>query len=88
VLQNLQAIPQLENGRATMTPVSELPPDPDEDALPPNLALALDVHGDDTLMLSATDPDTGEVFSAPLDRADVAAAFADRRRYVEDDDSA
>jgi hypothetical protein len=58
----------------------ELPPDPDEADLPPNLGLALDVHGDAPAFMA--DPATGE--RTPITRADLAAAFADARRMRED----
>ena len=34
---------------------AELPPDPDDDAIPPALALALEVHGDEPIWIMDKD---------------------------------
>lgn len=59
--------------------MSDLPRDPDADALPPALALALDVHGDEPVWIM--DPATGD--RTPITRADLAGAYGDRRRLEE-----
>jgi hypothetical protein len=59
----------------------ELPPDPDLDDLPPELAAAAR-----PLTISGTDED-GNVWDTPITKDELAAAFADRRRMLEDADS-
>jgi len=58
----------------------ELPPDPDLDDLPTEIAEA-----EGPLTLTGTDED-GNVWSGPVEKLDVARGFADRRRA--DDDAA
>ena len=60
--------------------VTELPPDPDLDDLPEEL-----IQRQGPFTVSARDPDTGEVFRADITKDDLAAAFADARRYEDDD---
>ena len=60
----------------------ELPPDPDEDALPPEIAEA-----EGPLYVEGIDED-GNCWIGPVTKDDLAAAFADRRRVVEADDAA
>ena len=58
----------------------ELPPDPDLDDLPDELWRArgrLKIVGED---------EHGNVWEAPITREELAAAFADRRRALEDDE--
>ena len=65
-------------GSRSLDRVSELPPDPDLDELPPEIA-----EHDGLLHLRAVDPATGEVHKQPISRAELAAAFADVRRAGE-----
>jgi hypothetical protein len=58
--------------------MSELPPDPDLDDLPPELR---DHPG--PLKIVGTDED-GNVWEAPISRDELAAAFADQRRSLTD----
>ena len=53
----------------------ELPPDPDLDDLPDELA-----NESGSMRIRAVDPDTGETVEQAITRDDVAAAFADRPR--------
>jgi hypothetical protein len=57
---------------------SELPPDPDLDDLPPDLA-----EHPGPFRISGVDED-GNVFEGPVSRDDLARGFADRRRVEED----
>ena len=59
------------------------PPDPDLDDLPPELR-----EREGLFTVSGVDRETGERFDAQLTRDELASAFADRRRYDEDDDAA
>jgi hypothetical protein len=59
--------------------VSELPPDPDLDDLPDEIERA-----DGPLTIVGED-EHGNVWSAPITREELAAAFADRRRALEDE---
>lgn len=64
-----------------MRPMTDdLPSDPDMDDLPPELA-----EHDGVLSIRARDPETGETYSAPTTREDVARGLADLRRQREDD---
>jgi hypothetical protein len=58
-----------------------MPPDPDLDDLPPELAEHVG-----PLTISGTDED-GNVFSAPITKDELAAGFADARRASEALDS-
>jgi hypothetical protein len=58
----------------------DLPPDPDLDDLPAELA-----DHDGPLTIRARDPETGETFTAPTTREDVATGLADVRRSRDDD---
>jgi hypothetical protein len=60
----------------------ELPPDPDLDDLPEELRERSD------LRIAGRDPETGEVYSQPISREELGAAFAHARRCREDDDAA
>ena len=64
-------------------PLEELPPDPDEDALPDEIAEA-----EGPLTLTGIDRETGEVVSGPVEKIDLARGFADARRIDGDDDPA
>lgn len=64
--------------RSGMT--DHLPPDPDLDDLPRELA-----ERADPLKIRARDPETGQFFEAPTTREDVATGLADLRRSREDD---
>jgi hypothetical protein len=54
-----------------------MPVDPDLDDLPAELR-----EREGPFTVSAVDSDMGELFDAPVTRDEVAAAFADRRRYA------
>jgi hypothetical protein len=56
----------------------ELPPDPDLDDLPDELARASGL-----LRIRGVDPDTGETLEQPITREELGAAFAERRRLDE-----
>jgi hypothetical protein len=58
----------------------ELPPDPDEDALPPELA-----EHPGPFTIEGIDED-GNVWSGPVEKIDLARGFADARRIDGDDD--
>jgi len=60
----------------------ELPPDPDLDDLPDEIAEA-----EGPLTLTGTDED-GNVWSGPVERIDIPRGFADARRIDGDDDPA
>jgi hypothetical protein len=60
----------------------ELPPDPDLDDLPDEIAEA-----EGPLTLTGTDED-GNVWSGPVERIDIARGFADARRIDGADDPA
>lgn len=55
--------------------MSELPPDPDLDDLPDELAAA-----DGPLLIRGVDPVTGQAYEQPISKEQLGAAFADRRR--------
>jgi hypothetical protein len=59
----------------------ELPLDPDLDDLPPEIA-----EHDGPLVIEGIDED-GNCWQGPVDRLNIARAFADRRRIDADDDS-
>lgn len=59
----------------------QLPPDPDLDHLPDELA-----HHPGPFTITGTDED-GNVWSAPIEREHLAAGFADRRRLDDDNDT-
>ena len=59
----------------------ELPRDPDLDDLPEELS-----ERPGPYTLSGIDRETGEPFSGPVSKDDLARAFADARRLREDDD--
>ena len=59
----------------------ELPPDPDLDDLPDEIAEA-----EGPLTLTGWDRETGERYEGPVERIDLARGFADRRRVDEADD--
>jgi hypothetical protein len=61
-----------------MAEMSALPPDPDLDHLPAEVA-----EHDGPLVIRGTDPATGETYEQPINRDEVAAAFADARRATE-----
>jgi hypothetical protein len=61
----------------------DLPPDPDLDDLPHELR-----ERPGPFRVSGVDPDTGEVFDGDITKHELAAGFADARRYDEDDDAA
>ena len=58
----------------------QLPPDPDLDDLPDEIDRA-----EGPLTIVGEDED-GKVWEAPITREELAAAFADRRRALEDDE--
>jgi hypothetical protein len=60
-----------------------LPPDPDLDDLPDEVR----EHAGPFRVLGV-DRESGEVFDADITRDELASAFADARRYDEDDDAA
>jgi hypothetical protein len=55
--------------------VNELPPDPDLDHLPDELAAA-----EGPLLIRGVDPVTGEEYEQAISKEGLGAAFADRRR--------
>ena len=59
----------------------ELPLDPDEDALPPELA-----EHPGPFTIEGIDED-GNVWAGPVERIDLARGFADRRRVFDADDN-
>ena len=59
----------------------ELPPDPDLDDLPDEIAEA-----EGPLTLTGWDRETGERIEGPVERIDLARGLADRRRVDADDD--
>jgi hypothetical protein len=59
----------------------ELPPDPDLDDLPDEIAEA-----EGPLTLTGIDRETGEQVEGPVERIDLARGFADARRVVDADD--
>jgi hypothetical protein len=61
-------------------PDDDLPPDPDLDDLPRELA-----ERAGPLTIRARHPETGEVFEAPTTREDVATGLADLRRSRDSD---
>lgn len=60
--------------------LDQLPPDPDLDDLPDELA-----QHPGPFVISGVDED-GNTWSAPVEREHIAGAFADQRRRLEDDD--
>jgi hypothetical protein len=78
-LDATQAPPPL----ATIEDVTDLPPDPDLDDLPDELC-----EREGPFTVSGVDHETGERFDAQLTRDELASAFADARRYDEDDHAA
>ena len=60
----------------------ELPADPDEDALPEEIA-----EDPGPFFIEGVDED-GNVWAGPVSREDIARGFADRRRLDGDDDRA
>lgn len=58
--------------------MTELPPDPDLDDLPDELAAA-----PGPLHVRAVDPETGQEYEQPITREELGAAFAERRRLEE-----
>jgi hypothetical protein len=58
----------------------ELPPDPDLDALPEEIA-----EHPGPFTIEGIDEE-GNVWSGPVERIDIARGFADRRRVVDGDD--
>jgi hypothetical protein len=59
----------------------ELPPDPDLDDLPRELA-----EREGPLVISGVDPEDGTQYAAYIRKDELAAGFADARRLREDDD--
>jgi len=60
----------------------ELPPDPDLDDLPRELA-----EREGPLVISGVDPEDGTDYAAYITKDELAAGFADRRRVLEDEES-
>jgi hypothetical protein len=63
--------------------LDDLPPDPDLDDLPDELR-----ERPGPFRVSGVDRDTGETFSGEISRDELAAGFADARRYDESGDAA